>query len=362
MQRPSRAPSLTTEAEAVRDRGLFRREALAAGSAETVTNLFAHLKELHRGQLIAEHPERHLQGTSLHIERTEGHGTWELYRLGEEFYVVAGNGTYEQSRVETVPGEGFVEFHFRLSGTLELRLPKVSQPVTVTGPCLLILHQAEGLNVVERVAPNIPETGVSLFCKPEFLARLAHSNGISNWTFLDEIAAHPAGSVWHRLGVLPPSMLCIARSLLENPYRRAIRLINAEAKALELLCEILAQMQHDSDTLPIFSSDTAVRQLENARRLMSTHMSQPLRLNELAKAVGMSESTLKRAFKSRYGVTVFDYGMECRMLKALELLKSRRTSVGQVAYQVGYRHQTSFTAAFQAYFGFLPSRARTEMH
>jgi AraC-like DNA-binding protein len=36
--------------------------------------------------------------------------------------------------------------------------------------------------------------------------------------------------------------------------------------------------------------------------------------------------------------------------------------VGQVAYAVGYRHQTSFASAFKDFFGFLPSKARTEMH
>jgi transcriptional regulator GlxA family with amidase domain len=76
----------------------------------------------------------------------------------------------------------------------------------------------------------------------------------------------------------------------------------------------------------------------------------------------MSESKLKRAFKARFGVTVFDYGLECRMRYALELLRCKRMSVGQVAYAAGYRHQTSFASAFHDYFGFLPSKARTEMH
>jgi AraC-like DNA-binding protein len=76
----------------------------------------------------------------------------------------------------------------------------------------------------------------------------------------------------------------------------------------------------------------------------------------------MSESKLKRTFKARFGATVFDYGLECRMRHALELLRCRRMSVGQVAYAVGYRHQTSFTSAFFQFFGFLPSKARTDMH
>jgi AraC-like DNA-binding protein len=36
-------------------------------------------------------------------------------------------------------------------------------------------------------------------------------------------------------------------------------------------------------------------------------------------------------------------------------------SVGQVAHAVGYRHQTSFAAAFKEHFGFSPREARTKV-
>ena len=87
-----------------------------------------------------------------------------------------------------------------------------------------------------------------------------------------------------------------------------------------------------------------------------------MRTCDVARSIGMSESKLKRSFKARYGTTVFDYGLECRMRHALELLRCKRMSVGQVAYAVGYRHQTSFASAFQEHFGFQPSKARTQMH
>src|SRR5690242_449277 len=69
--------------------GLFRRESLSSGPACTVRNLFADLRRVSRGEIIGENPERHLQGTRLHIDRTQGHGTWELYRLDQDLYVVA---------------------------------------------------------------------------------------------------------------------------------------------------------------------------------------------------------------------------------------------------------------------------------
>jgi AraC-like DNA-binding protein len=72
----------------------------------------------------------------------------------------------------------------------------------------------------------------------------------------------------------------------------------------------------------------------------------------------MSESKLQRAFKDHYGMTVFDYGRECRLRRALDLLRMGSVSICQVADLVGYQHQTSFTAAFRDHFGFLPSEAK----
>src|SRR5205814_5837402 len=100
-------------------------------------------------------------------------------------------------------------------------------------------------------------------------------------------------------------------------------------------------------------SDGEVVRLEAARRLLSTNLSDPLKCSAIAHAVGMCETKLKRAFKARFGMTLFDYRLEYRMLHALKVLRSQQMTVGQVADAVGYRHQTSFASAFREYFGFL---------
>jgi AraC-like DNA-binding protein len=104
-----------------------------------------------------------------------------------------------------------------------------------------------------------------------------------------------------------------------------------------------------------------VRQLEAARRILTSEVGFSRTINDIANSVAMSPSKLKRMFKARYGLTVFDYGHECRMRYALELLRGRRLSVGHVTHAVGYRHQTSFAAAFKAHFGFSPREARTNI-
>lgn len=341
--------------------GLFRREVLNTGPARTLTNLFADLRRVTRGEVVAAYPERHLQGTRLLIDRTQGHGKWDLYRLDEDLYVVAADAVYDTSPVETVPGEGLVEFHLRLTGVLEMTMPGCPVPVTCAGPKLLMLYQPVGVDLIERIAPTLRDTCVSLYCRPKFLDELARRNGIARRTILEEIDKHGSTSIWHKQAALSPTLLFIGKSLLDCPYPRDIRLMYAEAKAIELLCEVLA-IQHEADSLQPVVSECEARQLDTARRMLASNLSSPMRISDIARAVGMSESKLKRKFKTRFGTTIFDYGFECRMHHALELLRCRHMSVGEAAYAVGYRHQTSFAAAFHEFFGFLPSKARTGMH
>jgi AraC-like DNA-binding protein len=341
--------------------GLFREELIGLVPARTTQNIFTNLQKVNRGELIGIDPERHLQGTRLHIDRTQGHGTWEFYRLEQDLFVVAADCVYDTARVETVPGEGLLEFHLRLSGHLQLNLPRWHEPLEIEGPRLLLLYQPPGCDAIEQVTPGRRDTCVSLYCRPQYLRDMVQRNNIAGWAVLEDIERHPGEEIWHRQLPLSSGLAYIARSLLENPFRRGIRLLHAEAKVLDLFCELL----HDVDQQPavdhVLSEGELVR-LDVARNILSSKFSPAPRVSDIARAVGMSESKLKRVFKSRFGVTVFDYGLDCRMRSALNMLRSQHLSVGQVAYAVGYRHQTSFTAAFKDFFGFLPRDARTEVH
>jgi len=344
-------------------RGLFRQELIGCSPARTLTTLFSDLRGVSRCEFLGEDAERQLQGARLQIDRTEGQGSWELYRLGEEVYLVAADGIYDSARSETVPGEGLVEIHLRLSGVLEMALPGSRHPLVASGPCVLLLHQPPGADVVERVLPNQRDTGVSLYCRPCYLSNLVRRHAVSGWPVLEEIDAFRAQNrVWHRMIPLSPALMLSARSLLQSSYRGGIRLLHAEAKVLEILCEVLDTTSVDAGAKQVGLTDTEVRQLNAARRILASQLDSPPRLSDMARQIGMSGSKLKRVFKAQYGVTMADFNLECRMRHALELLRDKRLFVGHVAHLVGYKHQTSFTFAFREYFGFLPSAARNEMH
>lgn len=81
----------------------------------------------------------------------------------------------------------------------------------------------------------------------------------------------------------------------------------------------------------------------------------PPTIKELARAVTMSESKLKKIFKTVYGLPPYEYFQKQRMQKAMTLLQSGEHSIKDVGYTLGYSNLSNFTLAFKKAFGVLPS-------
>ena len=341
---------------AVPSPGLLRSALVGRQPAGTLRRLFANLRELTRGELIGEDPDRNAEASRLRVDRTDGHGSYELYRLDRDLFILTIDCLFDTVREEIVPGEGLLELHLCLRGRLTMHLPNRPQPVVAQGPCLLLLYQPVGADVAERLEAGIRYTGLSLYCRPSFLADLLHRNGIPECPLLQSVEANEGPQVWHEKRPLNAGLHYVATSMLQSPYQHGFRILHSEAKALELLCQVLAPNGIDGDRSVV--TTTVVRQIDAVRRILGTQYAPIPHTCELARRIGMSESKLKRAFKEHFGTTIFEYGLECRMRHALELLRADSMSICQVAECVGYQHQTSFTAAFRDHFGFLPSEAR----
>jgi AraC-like DNA-binding protein len=342
--------------DAVPSPGLLRSALVGRKPAGTLRELFGNLRELTRGEIIGEDPDRNAEASRLRVDRTDGHGSYELYRLDRDLFILTIDCLFDTVREEVVPGEALIEVHICLRGRLTIQTPHQRQPVVARGPCLLLLYQPTGVDVTERLEAGMRYTGLSLYCRPSFLEHLLQRNGIADCSLLRTIELHDQRTAWHETRPLSAALHYVAAGLLQSPYQHGFRLLHSEAKALEILCQVLSPAPGESEHA---TATTALpRQIDTVRRILSTQYAPIPHICELARRVGMSESKLKRAFKEHFGMTVFEYGLKSRMHHALELLQADTMSICLVAESVGYQHQTSFTAAFRSHFGFLPSDAR----
>lgn len=96
-----------------------------------------------------------------------------------------------------------------------------------------------------------------------------------------------------------------------------------------------------------------LQRVQRVRDLMMEHLDQPLTTSYLCSVAGLSESALKEGFHTLFKTTPHRMLLELRMHRAHALLESG-SQVAQVAYMVGYRHPSNFSAAFAKFYGVSP--------
>lgn len=95
--------------------------------------------------------------------------------------------------------------------------------------------------------------------------------------------------------------------------------------------------------------------LQKAIEHIDANLNRRIRLEELAELCGKSASSLQRMFTKEFGMAPYQYIQARRLDEAFQLLKTGRYTVGTVAALVGYDDLPSFTQAFKAKFGCVPS-------
>jgi AraC-like DNA-binding protein len=82
---------------------------------------------------------------------------------------------------------------------------------------------------------------------------------------------------------------------------------------------------------------------------------QPPTIPALARIAMMSETKLKNVFKAVYGYNIYEYYQKNRMLKARQLLRSKKMSVKETGIALGFKNLSNFTIAYKKEFNVLPS-------
>jgi transcriptional regulator GlxA family with amidase domain len=94
--------------------------------------------------------------------------------------------------------------------------------------------------------------------------------------------------------------------------------------------------------------------------LMTQHRARPLAVSELARAVNMSPSYLRRLFRAHVGMSPFDYCRLLRLEHAHMLLQTSFMSVKEVMAASGWNDPSHFCREFKRRFGTSPGGLRRD--
>ncbi len=101
------------------------------------------------------------------------------------------------------------------------------------------------------------------------------------------------------------------------------------------------------------------RHLLRAKDLADARYFEPLGVEELARAAGLSRAHFSREFRRAFGESPHAYLLTRRLERAAALLRDTDRSVTDICFSVGLQSIGSFTTSFTRTFGRSPSAYRT---
>ena len=100
------------------------------------------------------------------------------------------------------------------------------------------------------------------------------------------------------------------------------------------------------------------RHLLRAKDLADARYWEPLGVEQLAEAAGLSRAHFSREFRAAFGESPHTYLLTRRMERAAALLRTTDRSVTDVCFSVGLQSVGSFTTSFKRTYGVTPTTYR----
>lgn len=119
-----------------------------------------------------------------------------------------------------------------------------------------------------------------------------------------------------------------------------------------LIFEKIVNRSIDKQSLNINPQE--IQRLFNVKSLLLKEYVSIPSTDYLAQEFGISQRKLQRLFKQVFGKSIYQFAMEIKMNEAKTLLISKKYSVSEVGYRVGYSNLSHFTQKFKEWFGVTP--------
>lgn len=211
---------------------------------------------------------------------------------------------------------------------------------------------------IVEASPARPYLSVRLHLDPALVSSVIVEAGVdASDDQVDESAVAVSGLTPHLLD----AVLRLLR-LMDTPAESAfmLPLITREIVYRLLLGEQGARLRHI--TALNGQSLTIAKAVEWLRK----DFNQPLRIDDIARELGMSVSGFHHHFKAVTAMSPLQYQKRMRLQEARRLMLSGLLDATRVAYQVGYDDASHFTREYKRLFGLPPmrdvERLRTAMH
>jgi AraC-like DNA-binding protein/ligand-binding sensor protein len=140
-----------------------------------------------------------------------------------------------------------------------------------------------------------------------------------------------------------------SRVMPPDSYRSIARLLETCATHLETIAGKIAVQQRNQDP-PL---------IKRAKEYVASHLSDRIKLGNIARVLSMSPFHFCRTFKQATGQTFVEYASRVRVDRAKFLLRSNGLRISEIAYEVGFQTLTHFNRTFRKLAGCSPTEYRS---
>jgi AraC-like DNA-binding protein len=170
-------------------------------------------------------------------------------------------------------------------------------------------------------------------------------------------------------GPVPPAIATgTAGPDLLDAVLRLLRLLDRPADAPVLVPlvrqEILWRLltgPHAATVREIGVADSALAHVDRAVRWLREHYAEPVRVADLARLAGLSESAFHRRFRAVTALSPVQFQKRIRLQQARTLLVNRPGDVAGVGHRVGYDSPSQFNREYRRAFGVPPGVDATRL-
>jgi len=163
----------------------------------------------------------------------------------------------------------------------------------------------------------------------------------------------PAKDFFHEIHIFlaPPAL----KEMLLYAIKWSRSLVEDEDQAIFLQAVLVS--------IPSFCRESKVIQIPVPTDLrllpvchyLNSHFMYKFNLQSLAETAKLSVRSLQRIFKQETGITLQKYVQLIRILKSIELIDTKQYNLSQIAFAVGYKSLSAYTAS---YFSVMKSRPK----
>jgi AraC-like DNA-binding protein len=142
---------------------------------------------------------------------------------------------------------------------------------------------------------------------------------------------------------------------------RLMRLLERPAAAPILQAQLIRELhywllagRHGPAIRRLGTTGGNTQRIASALAVIRTEYVQPLRVDRLAEAVGMSASSFHQHFRAATTLSPLQFQKQLRLIEARRMMLSQGSSASHAAYAVGYESVPQFTREYGRMFGASP--------